>query len=363
MNSSPVRQLKIKVLVVAESMAIRSLLKRILSSDPSYEIVGVCGNAHLGRELLVRHNPQIMILDAELSGMDGLVFLEKVMRYQPTRTLLLVRASAGSSDVHQRALASGAIEVLSKARLDPSRGMNVVSSIVLSSVRNVAGTNVINHKSVSAVADFSTSMRKSLGGGCDSTSLLCIAASTGGPEAIKFVLSQLPANIPPTLIVQHLPANFTKSFAENLSQVCRFPVREATHGEPLSSGVAMIAPGDHHMTLLSAEGRAYIQLNQGPLLHGVRPAADPLFESVAEVIGASAIGVVLTGMGKDGARGLLKMYHVGCYTIAQDSETSVVFGMPGESIALGATHVVSPLGKIPAHIMAAFARRTIAKVG
>jgi two-component system chemotaxis response regulator CheB len=190
--------------------------------------------------------------------------------------------------------------------------------------------------------------------------VLAIAASTGGPEALRTLLTQLPSNIPPTLIVQHMPAFFTRSLAESLSSVCAFPVREAKSGDPLQAGMALIAPGDFHMTLLKMGGRYCIALNQDPALHGVRPAADPLFESIAQVMGGRSIGVVLTGMGKDGAKGLLKMRNAGGFNIAQDESTSVVFGMPREAIAEGAVQRVCPLNKIASAIMAEVSRRSAA---
>lgn len=193
--------------------------------------------------------------------------------------------------------------------------------------------------------------------------ILCIAASTGGPEALRLVLSQLPANIPPTLVVQHMPALFTKNLARSLSQECAFPVREAEDGDTLRAGVALLAPGDFHMTLAKLGGRYFVRIKRDEPIHGVRPAADPLFDSVAQVAGARSIGVVLTGMGRDGALGILKMRQAGACTIAQDEASCVVFGMPKEAIAQGGIQIVSPLGKIPALIISELARRTVAKAG
>jgi two-component system chemotaxis response regulator CheB len=197
----------------------------------------------------------------------------------------------------------------------------------------------------------------------DSGLVLCIAASTGGPEALRQVLSHLPANIPPTLVVQHMPAFFTKNLARSLSQACAFPVREAQDGDTLRSGVALLAPGDFHMTLANIGGRYFVRIKRDEPVHGVRPAADPLFDSVARAAGMRAIGVVLTGMGRDGAQGILKMRQAGAYTIAQDEASCVVFGMPKEAIAQGGIQIVSPLGKIPALIISEIARRSVAKAG
>ncbi|MBM3383310.1 MAG: chemotaxis protein CheB [Betaproteobacteria bacterium] len=197
----------------------------------------------------------------------------------------------------------------------------------------------------------------------DADLVVCIAASTGGPEALRQVLSKLPANIPPTLVVQHMPALFTKNLARSLSQECAFPVREAADGDTLRAGVVLLAPGDFHMTLAKIGGRYFVRVKHDDPVHGVRPAADPLFDSVARAAGARAIGVVLTGMGRDGAQGILKMRQAGAFTIAQDEPSCVVFGMPKEAIALGGIQIVSPLAKIPAIIISEIARRTIAKAG
>jgi two-component system chemotaxis response regulator CheB len=193
--------------------------------------------------------------------------------------------------------------------------------------------------------------------------ILALAASTGGPEALRSVLTQLPANIPPTLIVQHMPPFFTQSLAESLNSVCPFEVREARNGDGLFEGVALVAPGDFHMSVLKVGHRYSVRLDQNPPLHGVRPAADPLFESLASLMGPESLGVILTGMGRDGSAGLLKMRMAGAFNIAQDKDSSVVFGMPREAIAAGAVQIVCPLSKIAAVITAELSRRSVAKAG
>jgi two-component system chemotaxis response regulator CheB len=241
----------------------------------------------------------------------------------------------------------GAADVIPKSDLDIARGAKVVSDNLLERIHVAAGKRLAELKPVLT--------------GSHSSLLLAIAASTGGPEAIKTVLTQLPANIPPTLIVQHMPAFFTKSFAENLNSLCSFEVREARHGEPLQDGVALIAPGNFHMTVVKVAGRLCVSLNQNPLLHGVRPAADPLFESIAPLMGSRAIGVILTGMGRDGAEGLLRMRQSGSYNIAQDEASCVVNSMPHEAMELGAVQIVSPLDEIASVIVSEITKRTAAK--
>lgn len=357
---------KIKVLVVDDSAVIRTLITKLLAHDPLIEVVGSASDAFAARELLVRHNPDVMTLDVEMPRMDGLNFLEKVMQHFPTRTIIISSLTPKGSQLSQKALSMGAVDVISKSNLDVSRGLGLLSDELSNRIRAAASAKIVSRnqsKVVSAnVRPGQENVFRPASGGGHGT-VLCIAASTGGPEALRSLLTQLPANIPPTLIVQHMPAFFTKNFAESLTQVCAFPVREAVDGEPLSAGVALLAPGNFHMYLSKVAGRYLVRTNQEPALHGVRPAADPLFESVARIVGPGAIGVILTGMGRDGADGLLKMRQAGSYNIAQDEETSVVFGMPREAIDLGAVQIVSPLGRIPALIMAEIARRTVAKVG
>jgi len=340
---------KTKVLVVDDSAVIRTLITKILSTDPQIEVVGAAPDAYVARELLVRHNPDVMTLDIGMPKLDGLHFLEKVMRHFPTRTVIISGQSAKESQTALKALSLGAVDVIPKSDLDLSRGAQIVSEHLLERIRMAAGTKFSELKAALP------STRSPL--------LLAIAASTGGPEALKTVLTQLPPDIPPTLIVQHMPAVFTKSFAENLNALCSFEVREARHGDPLQDGVALIAPGNFHMTVIKAAGRLCVSLNQNQMLHGVRPAADPLFESIAPLMGSRAIGVILTGMGKDGAEGLLRMRQSGSYNIAQDEATCVVSSMPREAIELGAVQVVSPLSKIASIIVAEITRRTAVKAG
>lgn len=338
---------KIKVLVVDDSAVIRTLLTKILSADPQIDVVGAAPDAYVARELLVKYNPDVMTLDIGMPKLDGLHFLEKIMRHFPTRTIIISSHSAKESQLAHKALSLGAVDVIPKSDLDLARGAQHVSEYLLGRIHVAAGTKF-------------TEFRPALTG-AHSPLLLAIAASTGGPEAIKTVLTQLPRDIPPTVIVQHMPAFFTKGFAENLNSLCSFEVREARHGEPLQDGLALIAPGNFHMTVVKVSGRLCVSLNKNPLLHGVRPAADPLFESIAPLMGNRTIGVVLTGMGRDGADGLLRMRQAGSYNIAQDEASCVVYSMPREAIELGAVQMVSPLGKIASVIVAEIAKRTVVK--
>lgn len=364
---------KIKVLVVDDSAVVRTLISKLLSTDPTIEVVGVAPDAYVAREMLVKHNPDVMTLDIEMPRLDGLNFLAKVMQHFPTRTIIISSLSPKGSQTALKALSMGAIDVIPKGDLDLSRGAQVVTEQLVSRIHSAAAARVGVFSSAAEKAEATTvtpvqeikvprptdlvrpySGRPRL--------VLAIAASTGGPEALRNLLKQLPSNIPPTVIVQHMPAFFTKSFAESLNSVCAFEVREAREGDLLEEGVALVAPGNYHMVMVKAGAKISLSLNQNPPLHGVRPAADPLFDSVARIMGAQAIGVVLTGMGRDGASGLLKMRESGSFNIAQDEETSVVFGMPKEAVQEGAIHIVCPLQKMGAVIMAEVSRRSVAKV-
>ncbi|MEN9825148.1 MAG: hypothetical protein RI953_893 [Pseudomonadota bacterium] len=341
---------KIKVVVVDDSIVSRTWISSALAADPSFEIVAVATNSRLAWEILQGHSPQLMILNVDSPQLNGLALLEKVMKRFPTRTLAVGLTSGNASGVAQKALSLGAVDVISRSELSPGRKVPVDSIGLLGRIHSAARARL----PVAILGNPSVRLPNVV---------LAIAASTGGPDALQLVLSKLPANIPPTLIVQHMPAFFTRSFAARLNDECPFEVREARDGDALQNGVALIAPGDFHMTIEKSFERYRVSLNQGPLLHGVRPAADPLFESVARLFGGRAIGVVLTGMGRDGALGLLQMRKAGSFNIAQDEKSSVVFGMPREAIAGGAIQIVSPLSKIASAIMAEVARRTVAKVG
>lgn len=359
MSSVRVSNKKISVLVVDESLGMRTLLNRALSSTPSIKVIGNASTAHIAREMLVRFKPDVMLLNLDIPGFDGVVFLEKVMCHYPTPTIVFGDTAGGISLSGQRALALGAIEMIPRGTLDPGKSPSVLGEELSRRIKAAA-----DHPGMTSTTSspLTSSFSKSQARPDNSETVLCIAASTGGPDAIKSILKQLPAHIPPTLVVQHMAAHFTRSFADHLNQLCAFPVREAVDSEPLVPGVALVAPGNFHMTLLRIAGRVRVRLSQGPAQHGVRPAADPFFESVAEVIGSSAIGVILTGMGRDGASGLLKLRQAGGYTIAQDAASSVVFGMPGAAIEQGAAQKVSPLDKIPGLIIYELSRRTVAKV-
>lgn len=351
--------MKIRTLIVDDSAVIRTLLSAILSSDPEIEVVGAASDPYVAREMLIDLRPDVMTLDIEMPRMDGITFLEKVMRHLPVRTLIISSLSQAGASSSLRALEVGAVDVLAKPALDVSHSLQEMSSELISRVKAVARARMpvprvpIAQPTGLSVANTNKSLVRT------THQILAIGASTGGTEAIKTVLTVLPDDLPGTLIVQHMPPVFTKAYADSLQKICPFEVKEAEDGDRVQPGRALLAPGNFHMELIRDGAFYYVQLNQKPMLHRVRPAVDYLFRSVAQNAGANAIGVILTGMGRDGAEGLLQMKTAGSYNIAQDEASCVVYGMPREAIELGAINSILPIDKIAEAVLEQIKKRTI----
>lgn len=347
---------KIKVLVVDDSSLIRKIFEKIFSANPDIELVGLAPDAYVAREMLVEKKPDIMILDVEMPKMDGITFLSKVMSHFPTKTIICSSLGREGSDVYFKSLEAGAIEVIEKPTIESPEAMEKVSKFFIDKVRQIAGTNVSLglrtkpvQKATVVPATFPMTQK-----------VLAIASSTGGTEALKVLLAGMPANIPGTVIVQHMPPVFTKNFSTGLNQMFPFEVKEAQDGDIVQQGRVLIAPGNFHMELRKAGSQVRVHLHQEPLLHSVRPAADFLLKSVAKYLGSQAIGVILTGMGRDGAEGLLSMKKAGSYTLAQDEASCVVFGMPKVAIELGAVDKVLSLEKISAEVLQKMVQKSVA---
>jgi two-component system chemotaxis response regulator CheB len=348
----PVRSNKIKILIVDDSVVIRTLLNKMLSSDPEIEVVGMASDPFVAREEIVRCKPDLMTLDVEMPRMDGITFLEKVMKHLPIRTVIISSLTNAGAELALKALEVGAVDVIAKPKVDVSRSFFSMRDEIVKRIKAAATTRMtrkFEYKEIKPSERSPLVINEALP---ETThQILTIASSTGGTEALKAVLTKLPPDLPGTLIVQHMPAMFTKTYADALQRICPFEVKEAKNGDRVRPGIALLAPGDYHMELIRNGAYYYVKLNQGPTVHGVRPAADPLMKTVAQVAGANAIGVILTGMGADGAKGLLEMKNAGSYNIAQDEESCVVFGMPKEAINIGAIHAVRPLRDIAAEII------------
>jgi two-component system, chemotaxis family, protein-glutamate methylesterase/glutaminase len=345
---------KIKVLVIDDSALIRGVMKEIINREKDMECVGAASDPLVAREMIRNLDPDVLTLDVEMPKMDGLDFLERLMRLRPMPVLMISSLTEGGSDITFRALELGAVDFVSKPKLDIARGMEESAIEITDKIRAVAQARIrktfiapfVQEKFSADAILPSTTRRFS-----STEKLIAIGASTGGTEAIKEVLTNLPADAPGVLVTQHMPEHFTKSFADRLNNLCKISVKEAEHNERILPGYAYIAPGHSHL-LIRRSGAYYIaELNQGPLVNRHRPSVDVLFRSVANVAGANALGIILTGMGKDGVQGMLEMKQAGSHTIAQDEASCVVFGMPKEAIAAGAVREVLPLQNI--------ARRTL----
>jgi two-component system chemotaxis response regulator CheB len=330
----------IKVLVVDDSAIVRKIFREYLSRESDIEVVGTAPDPYVARDKIVQLKPDVITLDIEMPRMDGITFLKKLMRYYPIPTIIVSSLTREGSKMAMEALACGALEVISKPTDGYSAGdmgMQLVDKIRavarIPMVKRIQGAVNVPPPPVQVSQALKETTNK----------IIAIGASTGGTEAIKTVLMAMPANAPGIVVVQHMPAKFTTSFAERLNELCKISVKEARDGDSVVNGTALIAPGNYHMLLKRSGARYYVQVKTGPMVHHQRPAVDVLFNSVAMYAGSNAVGVILTGMGADGARGLLKMREAGAGTVAQDEKSCVVFGMPKEAIKAGAVDKVVPL--------------------
>jgi len=335
----------IKVLIVDDSALVRKVFSRELAKAGDIEVVGTAHDPYMARDRIVELKPDVVTLDIEMPRMDGLTFLEKLMKYYPMPVVVVSSLAQEGGETALKALELGAVEVVAKP--SASYSVNEMGPQLIQKVRAAACVNIDNIRknriqNTATLAKNRTAMIKT------SSKVIAIGASTGGTEAIKDVLVGLPANMPPILVVQHMPPYFIKAFAARLNSMCTLEVKEALDGESVTSGKVLISPGNKHMELRRSGANYYVVLNDKPLVHYQRPAVEILFDSVAQYAGSNAIGVILTGMGKDGAKGLLNMKTAGAYTIAQDEQSSIVFGMPKEAINLGAAATVASLSDIPA---------------
>lgn len=339
---------KIKVLVVDDSAIVRKIFNEELSKEPDIEVIGTAPDPFIARDKIVQLKPDLITLDIEMPRMDGLTFLKKIMHYHPLPVIIVSSLTPKGSRLALEALEAGAVEVLSK----PGGSYSVGElSIQLKEKVRAAIKVKLNQvrKSTPSPPPPMGWISKPLSE--TTQKVIAIGASTGGTEAIKELLRELPMNTPGILIVQHMPPHFTTAFAERLNQLASMEVREARDGDSVLDGRALIAPGNFHMLLRRSGSKYYVSIKDGPFVHHQRPAVDVLFNSVAQSAGANAIGVIMTGMGADGAQGMLKMKEAGAKTIAQDEASCVVFGMPKEAIRLGGVDRVIPLDRIPQEII------------
>jgi len=339
----------IKVLIVDDSAIVRKILSEELSRCNDIEIVGTAVDPFVARDKIVKLKPDVITLDLEMPRMDGLSFLAKLMRHYPLPVVVLSSLTPRNSELAIKALELGAVDVLAKpgaAYSTQNVSQNLIRAIRAASTANIRRTPDVSRPLMTS-ANLNSLLSRT------THRIIAIGASTGGTKAIETVLREMPASSPGTVIVQHMPENFTSSFAQRLNDLCQMEVREAKDNDFVSPGVALIAPGNRHMLLQRSGGNYLVKIKMGPLVHYQRPSVDVLFQSVASQAGKNSVGVLLTGMGADGAKGLLSMQHSGARTIAQSEASCVVFGMPKEAIKLGAADQIVDLANIPATIIQA----------
>lgn len=339
----------IKVLVVDDSALIRALLKEIIQADPALELVGLAPDAYVARELIKQLNPDVLTLDVEMPRMDGLTFLEKLMRGHPMPVLMISSLTELGSEATFRAMELGAVDFVAKPKLGIREGMQAYAEEICDKLKAASLARLRPRMGLLAAAERGAEQgpRPIIG----TEKLIAIGASTGGTEAIKDVLLGLPADSPGIVITQHMPPGFTRSFAERLNRMSRLKVVEARGGERILPGHAFLAPGDQHL-LVERSGANYLtRLSNAPPVQRHKPAVDPMFSSVAQCAGRNVLACLLTGMGKDGAQGLLEIRQAGGYTVAQNEATCVVYGMPREAQAIGAAQEVLALDEIAAALL------------
>lgn len=341
--------MKTKVLIVDDSALIRSVMSEIVNSQTDMEAVATAPDPLVARELIKKHNPDVLTLDVEMPKMDGLDFLEKLMRLRPMPVLMVSSLTERGSEITMRALELGAVDFVTKPKISIQTGMREYTELITDKIRAAARARVkarTVHQSAPATA--LQALRSPL---ISSEKLIIIGASTGGTEAIREFLMQMPSDCPGILIAQHMPEGFTSSFARRLDSLCRISVTEAAGNERILPGHAYIAPGHSHLLLTRSGANYMTKIEQTDPVNRHRPSVDVLFRSAALAAGKNAVGVILTGMGKDGAAGMLEMKNAGAHNFAQDEASCVVFGMPREAIAIGAAHEVAPLQALPGLVL------------
>ena len=349
---------RIRVLIVDDSAFVRQALKEILESDPRIEVTALAPDPYAAAERIKQQLPDVITLDIEMPRMDGLTFLDRLMSQHPIPVVICSSLTGAGTDTALAALAKGAVEVITKPKLGTKEFFEESRVRICDVVKAAAHARLARPRQAAppAVAPKLTAdVILAKPGSCamvqTTDKVVVVGASTGGTEALREFLQAMPLDAPPIVIVQHMPAEFTARFARRLEQICRITVKEAADNDSVIRGQALIAPGNRHMLIKRSGARYFVEIRDGPLVCRHRPSVDVLFRSAARYAGRNAVGVIMTGMGDDGAKGMLELRQAGARTIAQDEATCVVFGMPAEAIKLSAVEQVLPLGAIAAEVI------------
>ncbi len=340
---------KIRVLIVDDSAVVRQTLVDLLSSDPGIEVIGTAIDPYAAAERLKTEVPDVITLDIEMPRMDGLTFLQKLMRQYPIPVVICSSVAEKGSYNALKALEYGAVEFITKPKVGTKKFLEESRIQLIDKIKAaaIARPKPMRSVKVSPKLNADAVIQRGKPQTLTTTEKIClVGASTGGTEALRIFLEAQPAGCPPIAIVQHMPEHFTAAFASRLDSICRINIREAKNGDSMLRGQALIAPGDKHMLLKRSGARYYVEVKTGPLVSRHRPSVDVLFRSGARYGGSNVVAAIMTGMGDDGAKGMKELFEVGAYTIAQDEATCVVFGMPQEAIKLGGVQKVMPLQSI-----------------
>jgi two-component system, chemotaxis family, protein-glutamate methylesterase/glutaminase len=346
---------RIRVLIVDDSAVVRETLKEILSSDPEIEVIGTAGDPYVAAERIGEQVPDVITLDIEMPRMDGLTFLKKIMSQHPIPVVICSSLADEGALSTLKALEFGAVEIITKPKLGTRQFLEESRVALCQSVKAAASARLRPLGPSHTVEPKLTAdaiLSRATNAMVETTEkVVVVGASTGGTEALKIFLEALPADSPGVVIVQHMPELFTRAFANRLDGLCAVSVKEAETNDTVLRGRVLIAPGNHHLLLKRSGARYYVEVKDGPLVCRHRPSVDVLFRSAARYAGQNAVGVIMTGMGDDGARGMFEMRQAGAFTIAQDEATCIVFGMPKEAIKLNGVSKVLPLGSIAGGIL------------
>lgn len=345
---------KTKVMLVDDSALVRRVLSEVLASDPQIEVIAAAQDPFVAAQKLRQQVPDVIILDVEMPRMDGITFLQKLMSQHPVPVIVCSTLVEKGAETTLKALEYGAVDIIQKPRLGTRQFLEESKLLLTDAVKAAAKAKperIVAHSHAVAPKLSADAMLDEPSGRAmvrTTEGVMVIGASTGGTEAVRAVLEALPTDAPGVVVVQHMPEGFTRSFAQRLDTLCRITVREAADGDSVLRGHALIAPGNRHTLLKRSGARYYVEVRDGPLVSRHRPSVDVLFRSAARYAGKNAIGIILTGMGDDGATGMKEMHDMGAHTIAQDEATSVVYGMPREAVEQGGVDRVLPLGRIAA---------------